>query len=363
MHFAARADVVIRLGDARFIRGEHGAHFELRPGEIVAVVVERLVRVLAGEEAAARWIGKDFTDPGDDAFGGFAKQRFTRHLKSVEIIPQKFGIVVGHFLEMRDAPALVDRIAVKATADLVVDAAERHAFERAHGDLQQLGIARRLIAFEQQIDSAGVREFRLVAEAAVRGIELTVRGMEHRIDHARIENAASAVRYFRFGDGFGERVRGLVHVRAPRFECVGNREQDALEAGAAASIVRREIGAAEKRLSVRSEEGGERPAALSRKRADRGLIARVDVGAFIAIDFHRDVELVDHGRDLGIFVAFAVDYVAPVAPDGADIEQDRFFFGASLGERFVAPFVPVDRLMRGGAQVGAGGVFQAVFSH
>ena len=65
-------------------------------------------------------------------------------------------------------------------------------------------------------------------------------------------------------------------------------------------------------------------------------------------------------RDLGIFVALAVDHVAPVAPDRADIEKHRLVFGARFFEGLFAPFVPVDGLVRGGTQIWAGGIFQAV---
>ena len=153
----------------------------------------------------------------------------------------------------------------------------------------------------------------------------------------------------------------MVDVGAARFECLGNREQDALESGPAAGVVGREIGATEERFSIRGEKGGERPAALSGKRADGGLIARVDVGAFVAIDLYWDVELVDHRGDFGIFIALAVDDVAPVAPHGTDIEEHGLFFGTSLFKSLFPPFVPIDRLMRGGAQIGARGIFQAVF--
>jgi len=58
---------------------------------------------------------------------------------------------------------------------------------------------------------------------------------------------------------------------------------------------------------------------------------------------------VDDLGDFAVFVAFAVDDMAPVAPDGADIEEDGLVFGFGAGEGSVAPFVPVDGLVRGGA--------------
>ena len=107
---------------------------------------------------------------------------------------------------------------MKPAAHLIVNASQRHALERALGDVQQLRIARGLVALEQQIHGARVRKFRRVAEAAVRLVKLLERRIDHRVNHARVENSARAMKHFRFGDGFGERVRGVVHLRAARLE-------------------------------------------------------------------------------------------------------------------------------------------------
>src|SRR5262249_909254 len=71
--------------------------------------------------------------------------------------------------------------------------------------------------------------------------------------------------------------------------------------------------------------------------------------------------IVDDFGDFGIFVAFAVDDVAPVAPDGADVEEDGLVFRFGAGESSVGPFVPIDGLVSGGAEVGRGGSFEASF--
>ena len=91
------------------------------------------------------------------------------------------------------------------------------------------------------------------------------------------------------------------------------------------------------------------------------MVAGINVGALVAINFYGNEMFVDDFGDLGVFVAFAVDDVAPVAPDGADVEEDGLVLGLGAGEGGVAPFVPVDGLMGGGTEVGAGGIFQAVF--
>ena len=53
------------------------------------------------------------------------------HEPAVEVRRDEQGVVVEHLLEVRDEPALVDRIAVKAAADQVVHAARGHGVERA----------------------------------------------------------------------------------------------------------------------------------------------------------------------------------------------------------------------------------------
>ena len=75
VHFAVGLHVVVKFDRARFFGREHGANFVERPGEIVAVVVERLVGVLAAVEAAALLIRENVVDPGNDSFGGFAEER------------------------------------------------------------------------------------------------------------------------------------------------------------------------------------------------------------------------------------------------------------------------------------------------
>jgi hypothetical protein len=47
-------------------------------------------------------------------------------LEAVHVVAQQLGVVVEHLLEVRNHPALVHAVAVKAAGQLVVDAAARH---------------------------------------------------------------------------------------------------------------------------------------------------------------------------------------------------------------------------------------------
>ena len=122
MHFSALADVIVQFRRAGLVRGKHSAQLRLRPGEIIAVVVQSLVSILAGVESATRLIGQHLVHPRNNPFRRFAEKRLARHLIAVQKILQQLRIVVGHFFEVRHAPAFVHRVAVKPAAELVVNA-------------------------------------------------------------------------------------------------------------------------------------------------------------------------------------------------------------------------------------------------
>src|SRR6266436_6515225 len=206
-----------------------------------------------------------------------------------------------------------------------------------------------------------MREFRGAAEAAVLDVEELGDGFDLGVNDAEIEIGAGAGEDFGLRNGVGEGVGGALKVGALVAIGIGDGEKNAAKSGAAHLIFRREIGAAPKRFAIREQKARERPATLAGNGADGGLVAGIDVGALVAVHFYGDKMFVDDFGDFGVLVAFAVGDVAPVAPDGADVEEDGLVLGFGAGESGFAPFVPIDGLVRGRAQVGAGGVFQAVF--
>ena len=104
----------------------------------------------------------------------------------MEIIFQQLGIVVGHLLEVRHQPALVHRVTMEAAAELIVDAAPRHFFERGLRDEQQSRLAGGLIALQNQIERLRMREFRSLAESAVVRIESLQGGIDQRVHQPRV---------------------------------------------------------------------------------------------------------------------------------------------------------------------------------
>jgi hypothetical protein len=84
--------------------------------------------------------------------------------------------------------------------------------------------------------------------------------------------------------------------------------------------VRRKVRAAEEHLSVRSEEGRQRPSSLLGEHLHRALVPRVHVGPLVPVDLDADKVLVEERGDLRVFVRLPVHHVAPVAPHGSYVE-------------------------------------------
>src|SRR6185312_6114004 len=140
----------------------------------------------------------------------------------------------------------------------------------------------------------------------------------------------------------------------------GDGQQHALETGASPLVVRRKVGAAVKGLTLGGEKGGEGPATLSADGGNRGLVAAIHVGALVAIHLDGNEVLIDDGGDFGIVIGFAVHDVTPVAPDGADIEQDGLVLFLRQGEGFRSPLMPANGLVHGGAEIGGRGARERV---
>jgi hypothetical protein len=134
-------------------------------------------------------------------FRHFGVERVAGHLRALDQREHELRLVVEHLLEMRHAPAGVDRIAVKAAANVIAHAAERHGAQRPQHDVprRRVGSPRVLAQEEQQL--RGPRKFGRVAEAAVARIERV-----EKLFHRPVQ---------RIDAGHGPHRRGLLHRREP----------------------------------------------------------------------------------------------------------------------------------------------------
>ena len=120
-------------------------------------------------------------------------------------------------------------------------------------------------------------------------------------------------------------------------------------------IVGRKISSSVKRLAIGCKKSRERPPPLSAHRADRGLIAAVNIRTLISIHLHRDEVLIHDRGNSRIVIGLAVHHMAPVAPHRPNIEQHRLVLVLRQCERLLAPLMPLNRLVHGGPQVSGRG--------
>ncbi len=56
------------------------------------------------------------------------EERIACDLPGMEVSPRELGIIVEHFLEMRNSPKIVGTVTREAAADRIVHSAARHGF-------------------------------------------------------------------------------------------------------------------------------------------------------------------------------------------------------------------------------------------
>src|SRR5271166_3810631 len=151
----------------KFVGSEYSPGFVRSPGEVVAIVVEVNVGVLGGVEAAAFTVAQPLVHPAHNVASNMEVILVAEHLVSVYIVLQQLRVVVGHLLEVRHGPVLVNRVTMEAATKLVIHSTLRHFAERScdHGsDALFLGAR---VPIQQQVDGGSVWKLGCAAEAAV----------------------------------------------------------------------------------------------------------------------------------------------------------------------------------------------------
>src|SRR5690348_14537487 len=217
-----------------------------------------------------------------------------------------------------------------------------------------------LVTLKDQVNDGGMWEFRSAAKTAVLDVELLGNRSDLSIHNAVIEFRTRTCENFRMRDCIRQMIRRADKLGPFVPVGVRDRKENPAKARPSHLIFRREIRSPKKGLSIRQQKSCQRPTTLAGNSAYGGLITRIDVRTLVTVHFHGDEVFIDDFGDFGVFVTLAVDDVAPMAPHRSDIKEDGLVFGFRARKRRIAPFVPVNRLVRRGAQVGTGGVLQAV---
>src|SRR6185437_7140200 len=107
-----------------------------------------------------------------------------------------------------------------------------------------------------------MRKFRRASESAIAIIKHAERRIDNLLHCRGRELSSFAFKRFRMPNCILDQPRLLDHITIFFAECLRNCDQHAFKAGASVVIMRRKVGAAIKRLSIRSEKAGKWPTAL-----------------------------------------------------------------------------------------------------
>ena len=245
---------------------------------------------------------------------------------------------------MRHQPTLIDRVAGKAAAEMVVDAAFADVVE---GDLDRGEVARLAgaqSAAPQKLEQRRLREFRRAARAAIDRIDEAAKLPRGIVEFGNADRGAAACPR-RFDEPVHQGGAVLLDLLRLLAEQSRDLAQHVDESRPAVTRGAGKICAAPDRLAGGREEHGERPAALLAEMMQRRHVDLIDVGAFLAVDFDVDEELVHHRGGRSVLEALMRHHVAPVTRRIADREQDRLVVALGLGQRVRPPRPPVDRVV------------------
>ncbi|GIW06514.1 MAG: hypothetical protein KatS3mg060_1319 [Dehalococcoidia bacterium] len=173
------------------------------------------------------------------------------------------------------------------------------------------------------------------------------------IEDRRLKQLSLPSEELRLAKVRGDLASALDHLAAPRAICLSGGAQHARKARHARPILRWKVGATVKRLAVRREKHRHWPAAVPGHGLHRRHINLVNIRAFLPIHLDIDEQIVHQGGNLLILEGLTLHHVAPVAGRIPNGKQDRLVFLFGTSQCFVAPGIPVDRVVRVLQQVGA----------
>ena len=303
----------------------------------------------------------------DGVLGHLQQRAGPGRLSRLQAGQDELRLVVEHLLEVRNPPRGVDRVAVKAAADVIAHPPARHRLQGGDRDAARVDVAAasRLAEQEQQLGRPG--ELRRSAEAAVSRVEggrelLHARG--ERVDPGHSGGNGTAR-----GPGNGSRGTSAgrrLHPAQPLEQRVGRLQQLAAAGGPALGHlpqhvgksrpppagIRRKVGAAEERLQLRRQPDAHGPAAGPGRRLHERHVDAVDVGALLPVHLDRHEVLVEQRGDARVLERLVLHDVAPMAGRVADRQEDRLVLAPRTLERLVAPGIPVHRVAGVLLQVG-----------
>ena len=239
---------------------------------------------------------------------------------------------------------------MKPAAEMIVHSARGHFAQSEKRHLQRalsfLRFRRRAVNAVEKFQRHRARKFRRGAEAA----ELLVEVRSQLRVTLRTRDVVRFVGSIRWRDRGLQLAQNLLrafdNARAIRLPRSGDFVEHTFESGPAVRVLRRKISSAHERLQLRREPDVHGPAAAPGHALHESHVDAVEIWPLFAIDFDADETFVHQPRDLFVLKTLALHHVAPVTRRIADREKDRLVLPPRFREGFLAPRIPIDRIVR-----------------
>ena len=257
---------------------------------------------------------------------------------------EKLRVVVEHFLEMRDEPALVDRIARETAAEMVVDAALADVMKRNIDGAEIAGLAGAQAGAPQKFEQCRLRKFRRAARAAIDRIDDAAELLCGVVEFGGADRHPARLARRAF-EPLHQRRAVLLDLLRLFAEQPRDLAQHIDKSGPAVTRRWRKIRAAPDRLAAGRQKHGQRPAALLAEMMQRRHVDLVDVRPLFAIDLDVDEQLIHDARGGVILEALVRHHMAPMASRIADRQKDWLSRALGFRKRFRAPRPPFHRIV------------------
>ncbi len=256
---------------------------------------------------------------------------------------------------------VVDRVTAETASDLVIEPALGHPLQRKAGHKQRAQI--RIVAHrstapaaQQALDAGGVGELRRPAKAAMSAVKIFLELFPGLVQQRRRRQRSGVIHRRDTLEYVANRAGLLADLVTVLPIIGGDTLQNLAKGGHTMARTIREIGAAkERRVIVRRQEHGQRPAAGALDQQLMGeLVDLVQVRPFFPVYLDVDKQLVHQRRGSGVLERLMGHHVTPVTGRVAHRQQDRLVFFPRPVQGFRAPWIPVHRVIRMLQQIRAG---------
>src|SRR5689334_8493917 len=120
-----------------------------------------------------------------------------------------------------------------------------------------LFIARARKFIDREIERRGMSELRCIPKSTMHAIKLPYRRLQNSRDRFGIDRAGASAERLLMRDRLHHALGGIQHVLVLLGIGLRDAAQHMFETGPSEAIIGREVGAAEERMAIRSQEGGQ----------------------------------------------------------------------------------------------------------